>query len=235
MTFVMFGPSNLIEQAMKSPEAARALNTSPSIGNFLAMTLLSFLAIMLLPRQFHVSVVENSTENEVRRARWLFPLYLVAINLFVIPIAIAGLVTFPFGATESDMYVLALPISAGSTLLSVVVFIGGLSAATAMVIVECVALAIMVSNDIVVPLALQRRPDPQGSKANFGGFLLKVAAWRSSPSWRWPTSTTTCWATPSSPPSACCRSRRWRSSRRPSSAACSGAAPPRAAPWAACS
>jgi len=174
VTFVMFGPSNLIEQAMKSPEAARALNTSPSIGNFLAMTLLSFLAIMLLPRQFHVSVVENSTENEVRRARWLFPLYLVAINLFVIPIAIAGLVTFPFGATESDMYVLALPISAGSTLLSVVVFIGGLSAATAMVIVECVALAIMVSNDIVVPLALQRRPDPQGSKANFGGFLLKV-------------------------------------------------------------
>jgi Na+/proline symporter/signal transduction histidine kinase len=174
VTFVMFGPSNLIEQAMKSPEAARALNTSPSVGNFLAMTLLSFLAIMLLPRQFHVSVVENSTEKEVRRARWLFPLYLVAINLFVIPIAIAGLVTFPFGATESDMYVLALPISAGATLLSVVVFIGGLSAATAMVIVECVALAIMVSNDIVVPLVLQRRPDAQGSKANFGGFLLKV-------------------------------------------------------------
>jgi len=174
VTFVMFGPSTLLDQAMKSPEAARALNTPPSIGNFLAMTLLSFLAIMLLPRQFHVSVVENSTEKEVRRARWLFPLYLVAINLFVIPIAIAGLVTFPFGATESDMYVLALPISAGASLISVIVFIGGLSAATAMVIVECVALAIMVSNDIIVPLVLQRRPDAQGSKANFGGFLLKV-------------------------------------------------------------
>ncbi|MGL5164546.1 MAG: NahK/ErcS family hybrid sensor histidine kinase/response regulator [Afipia sp.] len=174
VTFVMFGPADLWERAMKTPEAVRAIEAAPSIGNFLAMTLLSFLAIMLLPRQFHVSVVENSTEAEVRRARWLFPMYLIAINLFVIPIAIAGLVTFPFGASDSDMYVLALPISAGATSLSVIVFIGGLSAATAMVIVECVALAIMVSNDIIVPLVLKRRPASQGGKANFGGFLLKV-------------------------------------------------------------
>ncbi|MBN9584454.1 MAG: PAS-domain containing protein [Afipia sp.] len=174
VTFVMFGPSELWERAMKTPEAVRAIEAAPSIGNFIAMTLLSFLAIMLLPRQFHVSVVENSTEAEVRRARWLFPLYLVIINLFVIPIAIAGLVTFPFGTSDSDMYVLALPISAGATALSIVVFVGGLSAATAMVIVECVALAIMVSNDIIVPLALKRRPAPEGERANFGGFLLKV-------------------------------------------------------------
>jgi len=174
VTFVMFGPSELIDRAMKTPEAVRAIEASPSIGNFLAMTLLSFLAILLLPRQFHVSVVENSTEAEVRRARWLFPLYLIAINLFVIPIAIAGLVTFPFGASDSDMYVLALPIEAKATWLSVVVFVGGLSAATAMVIVECVALAIMVSNDIVVPLVLKRRPAPEAAEANFGGFLLKV-------------------------------------------------------------
>src|SRR5436309_12641075 len=120
------------------------------------MVLLSFCAIMLLPRQFHVSLVYKSTDAEVGRARCLFPLYLFAINLFVIPIAIAGLVTFPFGAVESDMYVLALPIEANSPLLSVVVFVGGLSAATAMVIVECVALSIMVSNDIVLPLVLPR-------------------------------------------------------------------------------
>ncbi len=172
VTFYMFGPTELIERTMKTPEAVRAIQTAPSIGNFLAMTLLSFLAIMLLPRQFHVSVVENSSDAEVRRARWLFPLYLVAINLFVIPIALAGLITFPFGATDSDMYVLALPISAGATFLSVVVFVGGLSAATAMVIVECVALAIMVSNDMVMPLVL--RPASQGGKPNFGGFLLTV-------------------------------------------------------------
>src|SRR5919112_1118877 len=110
VTFWMFSPGELVERAMKTPEAVRAINYVPSIGNFLTMVLLSFCAIMLLPRQFHVSVVENSSNAEVSRVRWLFPLYLVAINLFVIPIAIAGLVTFPFGAVESDMYVLALPI-----------------------------------------------------------------------------------------------------------------------------
>src|SRR5256886_2220307 len=158
VTFVLFGPFELIERAMKTPAAVHALDYTPSIGNFLAMVLLSFCAIMLLPRQFHVSVVENSSDAEVGRARWLFPLYLVAINLFVIPIAIAGLVTFPFGGVDSDMFVLALPIKGNAVLLSIGVFIGGLSAATAMVIVECVALSIMVSNDIVVPLVLQRGP-----------------------------------------------------------------------------
>ena len=174
VTFWMFTPVELIERAMKTPEAVRVIDYVPSIGNFLTMTLLSFCAIMLLPRQFHVSVVENSSNAEVSRARWLFPLYLVAINLFVIPIAIAGLVTFPFGAVDSDMYVLALPMEGNSPLLSVGVFVGGLSAATAMVIVECVALSIMVSNDIVVPLVLQRGSKTRAGQKDFGDFLLKV-------------------------------------------------------------
>ncbi|MBR0714204.1 PAS domain-containing hybrid sensor histidine kinase/response regulator [Bradyrhizobium liaoningense] len=173
VTFWMFSPHELIERAMKTPEAVRAINYTPSIGNFLTMTLLSFCAIMLLPRQFHVSVVENSSDAEVGRARWLFPLYLVAINLFVIPIALAGLVTFPFGAIDPDMYVLALPMEAGSELLSVAIFVGGLSAATAMVIVECVALSIMVSNDLIVPLVLQRRPEGRTGGKDFGDFLLR--------------------------------------------------------------
>ena len=167
VTFWMFSPVELIERAMKTPEAVRAIDYVPSIGNFLTMVLLSFCAIMLLPRQFHVSVVENSSDAEVGRARWLFPLYLVAINLFVIPIAIAGLVTFPFGAVDSDMYVLALPMEGNAPLLSVGVFIGGLSAATAMVMVECVALSIMVSNDIVVPLVLQRGPQSRAGQQGF--------------------------------------------------------------------
>ena len=174
VTFWMFTPVELIERAMKTPEAVRAVSYVPSIGNFLTMTLLSFCAIMLLPRQFHVSVVENSGPEEVRRARWLFPLYLVAINLFVIPIAIAGLVTFPFGAVDSDMYVLALPIEANATLLSIAIFVGGLSAATAMVIVECVALSIMVSNDIVLPMVLQRSPTARDGGKDFGYFLLRI-------------------------------------------------------------
>ncbi|HET6838893.1 MAG TPA: hybrid sensor histidine kinase/response regulator [Bradyrhizobium sp.] len=174
VTFWMFTPAELIERAMKTPEAVRAIDYTPSIGNFLTMVLLSFCAIMLLPRQFHVSVVENSTDAEVGRARWLFPLYLVAINLFVIPIALAGLVTFPFGAVDSDMFVLALPLEADSHLLGVGVFVGGLSAATAMVIVECVALSIMVSNDIVVPLVLQRGTQSRAGHKDFGNFLLKL-------------------------------------------------------------
>jgi Na+/proline symporter/signal transduction histidine kinase len=174
VTFWMFSPHQLIERAMKTPEAVRAIEYVPSIGNFLTMTLLSFCAIMLLPRQFHVSVVENSGNAEVGRARWLFPLYLVAINLFVIPIAIAGLVTFPFGAVDSDMYVLALPMEGNAPLLSVAIFIGGLSAGTAMVIVECVALSIMVSNDIVLPMVLQRGRETRAGQKDFGDFLLRV-------------------------------------------------------------
>jgi len=173
VTFWMFTPHDLVQRAMNSPEAVRAINDVPSIGNFLVTTLLSFCAFMLLPRQFHVSVVENSSGEEVRRARWLFPLYLLAINLFVIPIALAGLITFPFGAVDSDVYVLALPIAGNAPLLSVAVFVGGLSAGTAMVIVECVALSVMVSNDMVVPLVLQRAPHSRAA-VDFGDFLLKV-------------------------------------------------------------
>src|SRR6202000_349069 len=138
ITFWMFDPQELIHRAMKTPEGVRPLDTTPTTGNSLCMAVLSCCAIMLLPRQFHVSVVENSSDNEVSHARWLFPLYLVAINLFVIPVASAGLVTFPFGAVDSDMYVLALPIEGDAPLLGVAVFIGGLSAATAMGVVAFV-------------------------------------------------------------------------------------------------
>ena len=133
------------------------LTREPAADMLITMTLLSFVAILLLPRQFHVAVVENNDEREIKRARWMFPIYLVLINLFVVPIAIAGLLTFPAGKVDGDMFVLALPLHAGSNVLTIAAFVGGLSAATAMVIVETVALAIMISNDIVMPWVLQRR------------------------------------------------------------------------------
>jgi Na+/proline symporter/signal transduction histidine kinase/CheY-like chemotaxis protein len=170
VTFVMFpGPAALFEKALERPDTAAVLTADTSAGTMAAMTLLSLCAVILLPRQFHVAVVENQDESEIRRAAWLFPLYLVLINLFVVPVAIAGMLTFPPAAIDSDMYVLALPVSAGSEFLALVAFIGGLSAAAAMVIVESIALAIMVSNDIVVPLALMRLPG-----INVGGHLLTV-------------------------------------------------------------
>ena len=173
VTFAMFdGPGALLAAAMKQPHVWAVLTGGPSFSTFAVMTLLSLFAIVLLPRQFHVAVVENNNEAEIRRAAWLFPLYLVLINLFVVPIAIAGLLTFTPGQVDGDMYVLALPLVAGSRTLAVAAFVGGLSAATAMVIVESVALAIMVSNDIVVPMVLKRREDLITGGGDVGGLLL---------------------------------------------------------------
>ena len=159
---------------MAQADTAALLTREPHIGTIAAMTLLSFFAIMLLPRQFHVTVVENNNEQEIKRAAWLFPLYLVLINLFVIPIALAGLLIFRPGQVDSDMFVLALPAAAGSDVFTLIAFVGGLSAATAMVIVETVALAIMVSNDIVVPLVLQRRESFLSNRVNVSTLLLTV-------------------------------------------------------------
>jgi Na+/proline symporter/CheY-like chemotaxis protein len=175
VTFVMFdGPAALFAKAMEHPQAAAILASAPHFGTFAVMTLLSLFAILLLPRQFHVAVVENNNEDEIRRAAWLFPLYLVLINLFVVPIAIAGLLTFAPDKVDGDMYVLALPLVAGSDVLAIVAFVGGLSAGTAMVIVESVALAIMVSNDIVMPMVLKRREAYVTGPADIGTLLLAV-------------------------------------------------------------
>ncbi|MCC6888170.1 MAG: hybrid sensor histidine kinase/response regulator [Hyphomicrobiales bacterium] len=175
VTFWMFdGPAALFKQALERPDTAALINRELPFGTIAAMTLLSLFAILLLPRQFHVTVVENHDEREVRRAAWLFPLYLLLINLFVVPIALAGLLTFPAGSVDGDMYVLALPLAAKSELLTLFAFIGGLSAATAMVIVESVALAIMVSNDIVVPLMLKRRERLISDAVDVGRLLLTV-------------------------------------------------------------
>src|SRR3954453_14791574 len=175
VTFFMFdGPVALFTQAMATAHTAAVLTREPVWSTLVVMTLLSTVAIIMLPRQFHVTVVENRSQSEIGRAAWLFPLYLVLINLFVVPIAIAGLLTFPLGLVDSDMFVLALPLKAGAELLALTAFVGGLSAATAMVIVETVALAIMASNDIVVPFVLQRRETILSGRADVGAMLLTV-------------------------------------------------------------
>ena len=175
VTFWMFdGPVALFNEAMQQPSTAAIFTREPRIDTLVAMTLLSFVAIILLPRQFHVAVVENNNEAEIKRAVWLYPLYLVLINLFVVPIALAGLLTFPTGKIDSDMFVLALPLQSGSSFFTIVAFVGGLSAATAMVIVESVALSIMVSNDIIMPFVLQRRERLISGHGNIGSLLLTV-------------------------------------------------------------
>jgi Na+/proline symporter/CheY-like chemotaxis protein len=175
VTFWMFdGPLALFNEAMQRPATAAIFSREPRIDTLVAMTLLSFVAFIMLPRQFHVAVVENNNENEIKRAVWLFPAYLVLINLFVVPIALAGLLTFPTGSVDSDMFVLALPLQSGSNIFTIVAFVGGLSAATAMVIVESVALSIMVSNDLIMPLVLKRRETMISGRENVGSLLLTV-------------------------------------------------------------
>jgi Na+/proline symporter/CheY-like chemotaxis protein len=174
VTFYLFdGPAALFRLAMERADTAAVVTREPMLSSLVTMTLLSFAAILLLPRQFHVTVVENNGDAEIRRAAWLFPLYLVLINLFVVPIALAGMLTFPPGMVDSDMYVLALPLAGRSDVFTLFAFIGGLSAATAMVIVESVALAIMVSNDIVMPFVLKRREALSGT-ADIGALLLRI-------------------------------------------------------------
>ncbi|MFI8681547.1 PAS-domain containing protein [Brevundimonas diminuta] len=127
------------------------LGTWPHIdARFMAITLVATLAIFCLPRQFHVAFVEGGDPAQVRRARWIFPLYLILTTLAVLPLVAAGGLFRP--ETNPDLLVLALPFGAGQSLLTAVVFVGGFSAATAMVIVEAVALSAMVSNNLVLPL-----------------------------------------------------------------------------------
>ncbi|MEX6508364.1 NahK/ErcS family hybrid sensor histidine kinase/response regulator [Jiella sp. M17.18] len=164
-TFVLFDPGTLLKEALASPAVTGAFSSRIG-GAFVASLGLSALVILLLPRQFHMAVVENRTQEEIGRARWLFPLYLVAINLFVVPIAAAGILRIG-PSVDADLYVLSLPLLSGSDILALVAFTGGLSAATAMVIVASVALSIMISNDLVLPFLLKRSaPQDAGTGAS---------------------------------------------------------------------
>jgi len=153
----IFAWSWLGDHQLRITDSARMLfEHTPSVG-FVSQTILSFLAIICLPRQFHVAVVECSDVGDIRRARWLFGGYLVLISAMVVPIASAGVALFGGGGQiADDSMVLALPLAEGSTVLALVAYIGGFSAATGMVIVASIALATMVSNDLVMPVLLRR-------------------------------------------------------------------------------
>jgi Na+/proline symporter len=174
VTFFLFdGPADIIAKAAATEGALDHFTRRFDASTWLAMTALSLLAIIFLPRQFHVAVVENNSDAEIRRAAWLFPLYLVLINLFVVPIALAGVVTFG-DSVDADTFVIALPQAAGDPVMTLAAFIGGLSAATAMVIVACVALSIMISNNIVVPLILRHRAEAIEDVGDPGHRLLAI-------------------------------------------------------------
>ena len=148
--------------------------TGLTFADWFALTGLSGLAILFLPRQFQVAVIENINEDHLNKAIWLFPLYLLAINLFVLPIALAGRLRFPAGEVDADFMVLLVPMVEHQHLLTLFTFLGGLSAATAMVIVATVALSTMLCNDLIMPVLLRLRFLRLNEQPDLSGLLLTI-------------------------------------------------------------
>jgi Na+/proline symporter/signal transduction histidine kinase len=146
------GPGEIFRLAAAPEAGAPSLLGGEGVTTWLSHLLLSAVAVVLLPRQFHVTIVENADVSHLRTAMWAFPAYLLAINAFVLPLALGALV-LRGSAEGADTFVLALPLSAGETALSWAVFLGGFSAGLGMVAAETTALATMISNDVVAPTA----------------------------------------------------------------------------------
>ncbi|MEO0615854.1 MAG: NahK/ErcS family hybrid sensor histidine kinase/response regulator [Pseudomonadota bacterium] len=152
---------------------------------FMTQLLLAGAAILCLPRQFHAAVVEARADADIGIARWLFPIYLLVFSVLVVPITLAGLGMLSGTGITGDSFVLALPMQAGSQWLTLIAFLGGFSAATGMVIVACVALSTMISNECVVPLVVRARGGESRDYARLVLYVRRVAiaviallAWR---------------------------------------------------------
>jgi Na+/proline symporter/signal transduction histidine kinase len=183
VTFVLFeGPRDLFTRAAGVPELERLMSMESTPGGYagwFSLVFLSMMAIMFLPRQFQVAVVENVNEDHLRKAAWLFPLYLLVINLFVLPIALGGALLFPgqVNSVDPDTYVLTLPMAERAESLALLVYIGGLSAATGMVIVATITLSTMVCNDLVMPALLRLKWLALVERQSLGGLLIAIRRW----------------------------------------------------------
>ena len=178
VTWGLFGgPADLFARAAAVPEMKRLLTLGPAgafaYGQWFTLTLLSMLSVVFLPRQFQVIVVENVDERHLKRAAWVFPLYMLLINLFVLPIAFGGLL-LGGDVAGADAFVLSIPLSQGAQSLALVAFVGGLSAATGMVIVEAIAVSTMVCNDLVMPVLLRRGWHLLDPGRDLTGWLLGI-------------------------------------------------------------
>ncbi|MVN77679.1 histidine kinase [Hymenobacter sp. HMF4947] len=179
VTFGLFGGfTDLFDQAAAEP-ALRQLFTFKSTGTsgaeWFTLLVLSMSAILLLPRQFQVAVVENVDENHLRKAMWLFPLYLLIINVFVLPIAFGGMLKLGGRGFDADTYVLALPLATGHSWLALITYIGGLSAASSMIIVETIALSVMMSNHLLMPLLVRLPAGRPERQRRWFAYLSRVA------------------------------------------------------------
>lgn len=179
--FVTYGVYNgfgdLFSRARQAPQISQLFTLGEQPGtyiNWVAYLMLSMLAVMFLPRQFQVIVVENVNEKHLNKAIWLFPLYLLAINVFVLPVAFGGMLQFTDGSVDADTFVLTLPMAEHAEWLVLLVFIGGLSAATGMVIVETIALSTMICNDLLMPVLLRLPRLKLAQRQDLSTLLLSI-------------------------------------------------------------
>ena len=155
--FVTYGIFNgfddIYEKAKNLPEFTQRNSFKGLEGSFnwMLTSMLSMTAIFLLPRQFHTTIIENRKENHLKTAIWVFPLYLLIFNFFVFPIAWGGKILFLGQNVNPELFPILIPQKFGSILISVIVFLGGLSASISMIIISSVTLSIMLSNNVIIP------------------------------------------------------------------------------------
>ena len=159
--------------ALARAATASTFSTLQLDARFVTLTFLAAMAILCLPRQFHMLVVEAQEDRLRGPMRWLFPAYLVAISAAVIPIVLAGTVAMP-AQTPSDMLMLSLPLAYDADWLALLAFIGGFSASTGMIIVTSIALSGMVTNDLIVPVVLRERMRQREDRRILGPALIMV-------------------------------------------------------------
>ena len=153
--------------------AQQQSSSNYGVVEFITKTILAMAAVFLLPRQFHVAFVENVSHHHLRHARRWFSLYLFLVTIVVIPIAIGGMQLFPQALSSADSFVLLIPAKSGWDTLSVLVFIGGFSAATSMIIIATLALSTMISNDVIMP-GLLRHSKKRGLGHDYSLLILLV-------------------------------------------------------------
>lgn len=148
-------------------------DTNSGYLKWFGMSILSFTAFIFLPRQFQLGVIENKDDAHLKTAIWVFPTYLILINLLVIPIAVAGVLFYNGQVYNPDYTILSIPGALRADWISMIVFLGGFSAATGMIIVETIALSTMFSNNILIPIILSNR----SLKTSFFTHVLKSIKW----------------------------------------------------------
>ncbi|MRG56391.1 response regulator [Phyllobacterium sp. SYP-B3895] len=176
VTFLFGSPTELFAKAMERRQDIPLLNNGISVANLVALMLVGASTVLLLPNQFYLTIVEHRGGGEMRLARWFTPLLLLIGGVFVIPITVAGAISLPPEAA-SDFYFICVPIVAGQKLLAGIAFLGGVPAATTMIIAPSILLSIMITNDLMLPLLLRPAAGNPAEPKDYTKVIPRIRRW----------------------------------------------------------